>query len=476
MIRFRIPLIAVLIAVFAGGGGWWLARTSLLHTHQLVQQITSQGNVYYTCPMHPQVRQPESGNCPICGMKLLQKSDGGAAVATDERKVLYWYDPMRPDQHFDTPGKSPFMDMELVPKYANQADGNGVDMDPRMVQRLGIRTAMAGRSTFVRRVEAVGAVEVDERRIFAIESRATGWVERLNLRAVGDSVRRGQVVAGVYAPEIYAAQEELVLAAKSGDAALASAAQRRLALLGLTEAQIERVFQSQQAERVTPVRAHSDGVVLELNVREGSQVTPGMPLMRIADLSRVWISVEIPEAQGAWIVEAGNAEVRLTARPGKVFAGKVDYIYPRLEVHTRTVRARIVLDNPDLMFKPGMYADVTLYGSPRDGVLVVPTEAVIRTGERSVIILADGQGRFRPATVTVGDDREGQTEILSGLDEGESVVVSGQFLIDSEANLRGALTRMQGEPPAGRMRQLGGEGAPAVYGGHEGSRDPRDAP
>ena len=468
MSRFPILLVVVLIAA-AAGGGFWLAQTPAPHEHQFVKRTTPEGQVYYTCPMHPQVRQPEPGNCPICGMKLLKKEDG--AAPTSAGKVLYWYDPMRPDQHFDAPGKSPAMDMELVPKYADEAGSSTVNIDPRMVQNLGIRTAKVERGTFPQRVDTVGAVELDERGIVAVESRAAGWVEKLNVRAVGDPVRRGQAVAGVYAPDLYAAQEELVLAAKSGDPALVSASRRRLGLLGLPEGQIEKVFKTEQAQRHAAVLAPSDGVVTELNVREGSQVMPGTPLLRIADLSQVWISVEIPEAQGDWIAPGGAAEVRLKALPGKIFAGSVDYIYPRLDMQTRTVRARLVLDNPGRTLKPGMYADVTLFGGPRADTLLVPTEAVIRTGERSVVILAEGAGRFRPASVQVGDDRAGQTEILSGLQEGESIVVSGQFLIDSEANLRGALARMGGDPPAGRMRQLGAEGAPPVYGGHESHQD-----
>jgi Cu(I)/Ag(I) efflux system membrane fusion protein len=474
MSRFRILLIVVLIAAFAGGG-WWLAQTMTPHTHQLVKQTTPEGEVYYTCPMHPHVRQPEPGNCPICGMKLLKKEASGGAVSTAGREVLYWYDPMQPEQHFDAPGKSAFMDMELVPKYADEEGGNTVNIDPRMVQNLGIRTARVERGTFLRRVDTVGAVEVDERRIVAVESRAAGWVERLNLRAVGDPVRRGQIVAGVYAPELYAAQEELALAANAGDPVLVSASRRRLAFLGLPEAQIEAVLKTRQAQRHGLVLAPSDGVVTELNVREGSQIIPGTALLRIADLARVWIIVEIPEAQSAWVAEGVDAEVRIAAQPDKAFSGSVEYIYPRLDVQTRTLRARIALDNPDLVFKPGMYAGVTLFGGPRAGTLLVPTEAVIRTGERSVVILAEGEGRFRPATVKVGDDREGQTEILSGLEEGEDIVVSGQFLIDSEANLRGALARMQGDPPAGRMRQLGVDGPP-VYGGHESQPASGDVP
>jgi Cu(I)/Ag(I) efflux system membrane fusion protein len=456
-----------LIAASAAAG-WSLAHRFSSHEHRLIRQVSPEGEVYYTCPMHPQVRQPEPGDCPICGMKLIRKSGGSPQAAADgQRKVLYWYDPMRPDQHFEAPGKSPFMDMDLVPKYADEVDGDTVTIDPRMAQNLGVRTAKVERGVFRRREWAVGAVVVDERRIVSVETRTTGWVERLEIRAVGEPVERGQYIAGVYSPELLAAQEELVLAAQSGDAGLVEASRRRLALLGLGQGQIGAVMQKKQAQRLVSVLAPAAGIVQELGVREGSRIDPGVPLLRIADLSRVWISVEIPEAVSKEIGPGSAAEVRIPARPDRVFEGNVDYVYPRLESQTRTVRARITLENPDLVLKPGMFASVLLSGGDRTDVLSVPSEAVIRTGERSVVILAEGGGRFRPAQVTVGEDREGRTEILAGLAEGEDIVVSGQFLIDSEANLRGALARMEGDPPAGRMRQLGPEGARPVYGGHD---------
>jgi membrane fusion protein, copper/silver efflux system len=407
MSKSRMFLIAVLVAAFAAGG-WWLASTRAPHKHQLEPRTDAQGKVYYTCAMHPQVRQDGPGKCPICGMELIEKTEQPAAAATGS---------------------------------------DHVQIDPRVAQNLGIRTAPVQRGAFAQRVEAVGSVEVDERRIQVVESRAAGWVEQLLVRAVGEPVKRGQRIAGVYSPDLFGAQQELLLAAKSGDAGLVAAARQRLLLLGFGNAQAEQVLKNGAAQRQTAVIAPGSGVVIELNVREGQQVMPGTPLLRLADLSRVWITVEIPEAQGAWIREGREAEARLSALPGKLFKGKVEYIYPRLEMQTRTVRARLSFDNPSGQLKPGMYADVALFGRTREGTLLVPTEAVIRTGERSVVILAEGDGRFRPANVTVGDDREGLTEILTGLDEGEAVVVSGQFLIDSEANLRSVLGRMASPAP-----------------------------
>jgi Cu(I)/Ag(I) efflux system membrane fusion protein len=444
MTRSKVIVATALVAAFAGGG-WWLSGALAPHKHELVQKTDEQGKVYYTCAMHPQVKKDQPGNCPICGMKLVERMEGGSAERGEsgDREVLYYYDPMKPEVRFDKPGKSPFMDMELVPKYANEGTGSVVEIDPRVVQNLGVRTAPVERGDFAQQVDAVGSVEVDERRIFAIESRAAGWVEQLNVRAVGDPVRRGQRVAGVYSPDLYAAQEELVLAAKSGDQALVGATRQRLLLLGASEAQADEVIRTGAAQRQTSIAAPSNGVVIELNVREGQQVAPGMPLMKIADLSRVWITVEIPEAQAGSTREGRSAQARLSAVPGRAFDGRVDYLYPRLDTATRTLRARLVFDNAHGLLKPGMYADVALAGASRANALVVPSEAVIRTGARNVVLVAESEGRYRPVEVELGPERAGRIVIVRGLEEGQQVVVSGQFLIDSEASLQGAYQRME---------------------------------
>lgn len=359
-------------------------------------------------------------------------------------QVLYWYDPMHPGQHFDQPGKSPFMDMDLQPKYAQGASAGVatvVDIDPRMAQNLGIRTAKVTRGAVAHGVDAVGAVEIDERLMYAVESRAEGWVERLAVRAVGDPVKQGQLLAGVYSPELFSAQAEFVLAAKSGDADLVAASRQRLALLGMGQAQIAQVQASGQAQRQMLVISPRSGVVTELNVREGQKVMPGAPLLRIADLSRIWVSVEIPESLAGTVSQGRNVEARLSAVPGKVFEGRVDYVYPNVDPATRTARARIVIENRAGLLKPGMYANVTVLGGAVHDSLTVPAEAVIRTGRRTVVIVAESAGRFRPAEVTLGPEHEGRMVILEGLEEGQEVVTSGQFLLDSEASLRGAYER-----------------------------------
>jgi Cu(I)/Ag(I) efflux system membrane fusion protein len=370
-------------------------------------------------------------------------------VATRE-VPSYWYDPMHPSQHFDKPGKSPFMDMQLVPKYADRADAKtggipaNIEIDPRVVQTLGIRLATVEQSNFARVVDTVGLVAVDEHRIEAIQVREPGWVERLDVRAVGDSVRRGQLLAGVYSPDLLATQQELLIARSSNDSTLIEAARRRLGLFGLSDAQIARIEKTGQVERRIDYYAPFDGYVMELGARQGAAVEPGATLFQLANLSSVWMVAEVPEAQAAWVKMGNPAEAQVPALPGERFEGKIDYLYPELTQTTRTLKVRVVINNPGEHLRPGMFATAHLRGSTQESVLTVPTEAVIKTGTRSIVIVADDATHFRPAVVRVGAEHGGRSEILGGLHLGQTVVASGQFLIDSEANLRGAFDDLAG--------------------------------
>jgi len=396
--KTKTIVVSLLIALAAAGGGWWLAQPEAVHQHVLEKRTTSQGKTYYTCAMHPEVRQGEPGNCPICGMKLIARSSDASMSAPRDAVV---------------------------------------EIDPRMAQNLGMRTAPATRGTFWQRIDAVGSVVLDERRIVTVESRTAGWIERLDVRAEGEPVQKGQRLATLYSPELFAAKQELKLARDSGDAALTAASQQRLRLLG------GGAGGGSQSVIVAP----TSGFVMELMAREGAQLGPGMPLMKLADLSQVWLLVEIPEAQISWVQQGRPAEARLKSMPGKVFEGRVDYLYPALDASTRTLKARLVFDNPDGALRPGLFADVTLFGGPQREVLRVPSEAVIRTGSRTVVMVAEGVGRYRPVQVETGPERNDETVILSGLEAGQQVVVSGQFLIDSEASLRGMYQRLGGAQP-----------------------------
>jgi len=381
-----------------------------------------------------------------------------AASSAPAGQALYWYDPMYPSQHFDHPGKSPFMDMQLVPRMPDEAAPGGaapgsVSIDPRIVQSLGVRLAPVEQGQFARVVDTVGLIAVDERRILDVQVRAPGWVEQLAVRAVGDPVRRGQLLAAVYSPELLAAQQEFLIALASGDGDLARAARERLDLFGLSEGQIARIEQARQTERRVNYYAPADGYVMELGVRQGAAMQPDTMLFQLADLGTVWVDAEVPETQAAWIKAGDHVRAEVPALPGEHFDGQVDYVYPELTAATRTLKLRVVLKNQGQRLRPGMFASVHLLGVPKERVLMVPTEAVIKTGQRSVVIVADDAGHFHPALVRVGAEYAGKSEIIEGLVLGQQVAASGQFLIDSEAILRGAFDSLSGSGDAQPLDQ-----------------------
>ncbi|MHB8721541.1 MAG: efflux RND transporter periplasmic adaptor subunit [Steroidobacteraceae bacterium] len=403
------------------------------------------------------VRQDACGKAaPKCPGPQGGTSAAGAATAPTESKPQYWYDPMHPAEHFDKAGKSPFMDMQLVPKYAQDTAPGSIAVDSRVVQNLGLRLAKVEQGSFARVVDTVGSVGVDEHRIVAVQVRQPGWVERLEVRAAGDSVRRGQRLAGIYSPDLLATQQELLIALGSNDPKLIEASRRRLALFGLSEAQIDRVEKTQQVERRVDYYAPFDGYVMDLGARQGAEVQPGNMLFQLADLSSVWITAEVPESQAAWLKPGDRAEVEVPALPGERFEGQVDYLYPELTQATRTLKVRVVVKNPRMHLRPGMFAAAHFQSMAQNHALTVPSESVIKTGMRSFVIVADDDTHFHPTRVRVGAEQGGRSEILQGLTLGQNVVASGQFLIDSEANLRGAFDNLAGSS------ESRGEGAEPV--------------
>jgi Cu(I)/Ag(I) efflux system membrane fusion protein len=370
-------------------------------------------------------------------------------AAQSGKKVLYWHDPMYPQQRFDHAGKSPFMDMELVPVYAtDEGESAGVKVSPQLVQNLGVRVAVAELGRLDATVEAVGAIAFDERAVAVVQARTAGFVDELFVRAPLDPVRQGQPLARLFVPDWAGAQHEY-LALKASDSAggseLARAARNRLALLGMSESQIAAVDRDGKPVTHVTLTSPIDGIVAELGVRQGMNVMPGATLFRINGLHAVWVNVEVPEAQAA-VLRAGAAVVAtVPAYPGERFMGRISTVLPEVNAATRTVRARVELSNAASKLTPGMFATVSIASQDAREAVLVPTEAVIATGERSVVVVDRGDGRFEPVDAVVGREAKGRTEILKGIESGTRVVVSGQFLIDSEASLRSAARRMEGE-------------------------------
>lgn len=373
----------------------------------------------------------------------------GGKPAGGERKVLYWHDPMVPSQKFDKPGKSPFMDMQLVPVYADEEQGGDVRISAAATQNLGIRIGAVEKRALAPRLEAVGSIAFDERLLELVQARVNGYVTRSHVKAPLERVRRGQPLAEILAPEWLAAQQEYLalLDAKSPSAQLIrDAARQRLAVLGVPEATIRTLESDRKANATTTVFAPIDGIVTELTVREGSAFMAGGPLVRINGLSSVWLAAQVPESQASFVTEGASVEAHANAWPGMTFKGRVIALLPDVDLQTRTLTVRIAIDNPEFKLAPGMFASLNLTGSESTSQLVVPSEAVIVTGERSVVILARDDGAFDVAEVKVGSEQEGISTILSGLEEGQRVVLSGQFLIDSEASLKSTVNRFTGAP------------------------------
>jgi len=363
------------------------------------------------------------------------------AAAEGGRKVLYWYDPMVPSQHFDKPGKSPFMDMQLVPKYADEAGGEaGIRIDPARAQNLGIRVVAAERGTLSSALTATGTIDFNQRDVAIVQARSGGFVSRVYARAPGDVIGAGAPLADLLVPEWAGAQSEYLAVRRTGDAAMISAARQRLMLLGMPAGTIAAVERGGRPHNIVTVSAPSGGVIRTLGVRAGMTVAAGQTLAEVNGLGTVWLNAAVPERMAGQLRPGQTASATLTAYPGERFAGRIAAILPSVEAESRTLTVRIELANRGGRLRPGMFANVDFGGSERTGLLV-PIEAVIRTGRRTLVMLALGNGRYQPAEVRVGNESDGQSEILAGLSEGEKVVASGQFLLDSEASLSGVEAR-----------------------------------
>lgn len=379
---------------------------------------------------------------------MQQMSNMDQAATPSHAKVLYWYDPMKPDQHFDKPGKSPFMDMQLVAKYADDGNDAGaasatsIKIDPSITQNLGVRVAPVSRGELDNRITVAGTIQLNDRLVAVMQTRSNGFVERVYARATGDVVARGAPIADLLVPDWAGAQIEYLAVLKMGEQSLMHAAKQRLLLLGMSADLIARVEKTRQPHATITLFAPISGVIQSLDVRSGMTMSAGQTLARINGLDSVWLEAAVPEAQTGRIRIGSMIVAQLTAFPSEDFHGKVIAILPDINLDSRTLRVRIELPNRKGQLRLGMFAQVQLQAGKNQEQLLIPEEAVIRTGTRNVVILALEGGRFQPVQVDLGQAANGQIAILNGLQEGQKVVTSGQFLIDSEASLQGVLAQM----------------------------------
>ena len=368
--------------------------------------------------------------------------DGGDATA--KKEPLYWVAPMDPNYKRDKPGKSP-MGMDLIPVHeeagSDQEIGT-VTILPDVINNLGVRTAPVTRGQMDVSVNTVGYVQYNEDRLIHIHPRVEGWIEKLYVKAAGDPVEQGSPLYALYSPTLVNAQEELLLALKRNNPALIEAAMERLSALQVPEAEINRLKKTGKVSQTTTIKAPQSGVSDNLMAREGMFVKPGMEIMSIGQLEHIWVIGEVFERQASLVQVGDTVRMQLDYLPGRKWQGQVDYVYPSLNTTTRTAQVRVHIDNPDGYLKPGMFAQMRIEATPMDGTLLIPREALIRTGSQSRVVLAKGEGRFKSVAVQVGHITDDQAEITSGLNEGDRIVTSAQFLIDSESSKTSDFRRM----------------------------------
>ncbi len=476
----RTGLWVGLVLAFGAAG---LILVACGEREQKADQAASEATQLYTCSMHPQVVQDHPGNCPICGMtltplktemasqshaehehaELAEVSDAAPSTSSTDgkkgKKILYWRAPMDPTYISDKPGKSP-MGMDLIPVYEGEEDltsGPTVSIDPVVIQNIGVRTAPAVKKELYRIIRTVGHLDYNEEKLYRVNIKFSGWIERLFVDETGQEVRRGQPMLEIYSPELVATQEEYLLAYNSakrlskspfasiaeGGQTLLEATRRRLLYWDITEEQIKVLEETGMATKTMTLYSPFDGIVVSKHAEEGMYVKPGMDLYRMADLSSIWVYAHIYEYEVPWIREGQMAEMELPYIPGEIFQGRVDYIYPYLDQKTRDVKIRIVFQNPGLKLKPEMYANVRLKSELGRAVVAIPSEAVIHSGKRNVVFVAKGGGKFEPRDVVLGPEAEGgYYEVIQGVREGEEVVTSAQFLLDSESRLKEAIQKM----------------------------------
>lgn len=383
----------------------------------------------------------------------LMKMADAAALCKDSNEPLYWVAPMDPNYQRDKPGKSP-MGMDLIPVYAEDlaSDANKpgtVTIDPSVENNLGVKTAAVEKQRLSPRIETVGYVAFDESRLWQTNVRVAGWVETLNINAVGEKVAKGEVLFTLYSPELIKAQEELLNAYRTGRSGLVTGATERLVTLGVDRAQIKAIKKRGKASQSIEIKAPADGVIASLNIREGGYLSPAQAVISAGPLEEVWVDAEVFERQAHWMQAGSIATMTLDAIPDGQWQGEVDYVYPILDPSTRTLRVRLKFPNHNGELKPNMFANIALQPVTQESVLTVPKSAVIRSGGMTRVVLAEGNGKYRSARINVGREAGESVEVLEGLTLGESVVTSAHFMLDSESSQSADLSRINGtEPPA----------------------------
>lgn len=454
LILFGTLFVAALgLGVFANDGTDKPATTNAV--------AASAGKTLYTCGMHPWIIQDHPGNCPICGMKLepIHKpaSVVSSSAATGKRKILYYKSTMMAGETSPKPGQDS-MGMDMVPVYATEAaaaSSSTITIDPATIQLMNIQTTEITRGPLRRTIRTVGTIDYNETALADVTTKFKGWIEKLEVDATGELVHRGEPLFDIYSPELYSAEAEYIAVLNSTNepdsATLRQAARDKLAFFDISDAQISDLEKSREPGKTMQIRAPADGFVLEKNVVQGQMVDAGMTLYQLADLGIVWVYAQVYEQDLPYVQLGEEATVKLSSLPDREFRGRVTYVYPNVDEKTRTARVRLEFENPGYFLKPGMFVSAQITAELEPSALLAPDSAVLRSGEKNTVFVALPDGKFDPRTVVLGPAAENsQYEVISGLQEGERVVTSGEFMLDSESQLREAIDKMR-EPAATPM-------------------------
>jgi len=457
------PILILIMGILMGAAAIYFI-TPVLSTSEKVPQ--EQIEQLYSCGMHPEVISDEPGNCPICGMKLTPiKSTGQDTQKEQTRdsskqgKILYWHAPMDPTEIYDKPGKSK-MGMDLVPVYeGEEAGGAGsIAIDGVLQQNMNLRMAQVERRDIYNVIRALGKVSYAEDNEFTINTKISGWIERLYVNKTGQKVLKGQPLLEIYSPELVSTQEEYLLALKNHQKLSSSPyesvrnsagkmltlARERLEYWDIPKAEITKIKESGKPSRTLLLNSQVTGVVTHKAVVEGDKIGPGMDLFHIANLNKIWVEASVYESELSLVKVGQKAELELDHIQRKKREGEVDFIYPYLDQKSKANTVRLVFDNHDQVLKPDMYATVRIYTQAARDAMAVPSEAVIHSGKRQIVFVTRGDGKFEPREVKVGAESEdGYVQVISGLFDYEQVVVSGQFLLDSESRTREAIAKMR---------------------------------
>ena len=418
----------------------------------------------YTCGMHKQIIKDKPGNCPICGMKLqpIRKEPGSdldkktAVAASGERKIKFYKSTMTLGEISQTPRKDS-MGMDMVPVYEDEStDSATIRIDPVTIQNMGVRTGVVSKGPLRRAIRTVGVVDYNETALADITTKFKGWIEKLYVDSVGKAVKKGEPLFEIYSPDLYSAQREYLIATKQGgNPENRTSALTRLRYFDVPQEQIDELVKTGEVRKALRVNVPTDGIVLEKMAVEGQMVEAGMKLFRIADLSVVWVQAQIYEQDLPLMHLGQEATVSLSYYPDRKFGGRVTYIYPTVDEKTRTAKVRMEFHNPGLFLKPGMFVTVEATAELAPDALLVPDTAILRSGEKNTVFVALEGGKFDPRHVVIGARSDNNMyQVLSGLNEGERVVTSGQFMLDSESQLREAIQKMLSpDAPANTQEQ-----------------------